>query len=499
MAKLRKYFTYRNIAILICTITVITILPLLYCSFFDYATGDDLYEGAAAHQAIIQNLGFSGFCDAIRKQFISDYYGWEGNWSSIILWCLEPSIWGEKWYCITPWIGLGALCGGTGYFLRHITKKYFSMPRSCFWCIYPLIVLFSVQFMPYPRGGLFWYTGMINYTFPYGLVLASLVWLDKYLESGKARYIIGPSLVMAYLGGSGYLPIVLAFECMFLLLVYCLLFQKKTIYSKRALYVLIPVVLLVTGFIISAISPGNAARGGDDYGFSVSRAIMTILRSLWLGLKQIPINFLQIRSLFMLPLITVIAAWRLIDLSESKLKFNHPVIVTVFLYLITASMYAPQVYANDEVSGGVPDMILFVFILCMELSVIYITGAVKSAYINKNKIKLLDETYTVSHIRIPVIVFCILFCMLLGKHLIGNSVAYTCYVYISSGQLADYNNQMKETLTILQSDDMDVVLPMINPDQGPLMHMPVTEDPDAYTNIAVEKFYGKNSVRQETN
>ena len=40
----------------------------------------------------------------------------------------------------------------------------------------------------------------------------------------------------------------------------------------------------------------------------------------------------------------------------------------------------------------------------------------------------------------------------------------------------------------------DVVLPFINDVQGPLMHMPVTANPDAWTNKVTREFYGKNSV-----
>ena len=37
-------------------------------------------------------------------------------------------------------------------------------------------------------------------------------------------------------------------------------------------------------------------------------------------------------------------------------------------------------------------------------------------------------------------------------------------------------------------------LPAMNQDQGPLMHMEVTKDKDAWTNKVVREFYRKNSV-----
>lgn len=43
---------------------------------------------------------------AVFDEIRQIYYGWQGTWSSVFMFCFEPSIWGEKFYVITPWIGL---------------------------------------------------------------------------------------------------------------------------------------------------------------------------------------------------------------------------------------------------------------------------------------------------------------------------------------------------------------------------------------------------------
>ncbi len=49
--------------------------------------------------------------------------------------------------------------------------------------------------------------------------------------------------------------------------------------------------------------------------------------------------------------------------------------------------------------------------------------------------------------------------------------------------------------SILLDDTIkDVVLPEINNEQGPLMYMPLTENPDEFTNSVTKSFYNKNSV-----
>jgi hypothetical protein len=59
----------------------------------------------------------------------------------------------------------------------------------------------------------------------------------------------------------------------------------------------------------------------------------------------------------------------------------------------------------------------------------------------------------------------------------------------------DYKAQMDQFTQLLTDDTVDeVVLPSINDWQGPLMHMPVTGNPDAWTNQKVKEFFGKQSV-----
>ena len=51
-----------------------------------------------------------------------------------------------------------------------------------------------------------------------------------------------------------------------------------------------------------------------------------------------------------------------------------------------------------------------------------------------------------------------------------------------------------QTRLLLDPQEEDIVIPGINDQQGPLMHMPVTEDVSAWTNYVTADFYEKNSV-----
>lgn len=484
--------TYKRIMLVMIILFAVSLLPILYCSFFDYATGDDLWEGAAAYRVLANQGTVKEFFSAVYEWAKVDYLGWEGNWSSIILWCMEPSIWGEKVYCVTPWIALFSICGGVGYFMHYFLKKYFASD-TFFWVIISIIVcFFSIQYMPYVKSGIFWYTGMINYVVPYGLCLASFVWMDQFIETGKKRYCVFTALFFAYLGGAGYIPIVLAFEIAALIILINLFsHQKEKI--QRALWLMIPVILLLTGFVFSAVSPGNAARGGESYYFGAARAVLTIFESIKQGAVEGIGWFITVRPLFLTLPFLVIAAWEQIDLAKVRLKLKNPLLIIAALFLISCSVYAPGIYAQSEVSGGVPDSIYFVFLMTYVIGVIYLTCYVKKLCMNKGwnigKERIMEK------LRGLTVLGIILFCIVFGRFLISNMTDYICIRFISSGQLRDFEYQMQERLSILNDPEIvNAVVPEMNDEQGPFMHMALLADPDAYTNRATARFYGKESV-----
>ncbi len=482
--KLSEYLSPKVTGIMLSALSVLLFLPVLWCFFFDYANGDDLYEGAAAHRVLVEGGGIRAFFTAVWDWAVQDYLGWEGNWSSIILWCLEPSIWGEKVYLLTPFIAVFFLIGGSVFFLLHFAKKYHSGEKTLLIPVIAAFLLTLTQNMPNLKNGFFWYTGMVNYVVPFGCLLYGLVFADRFLESRKKRYLVLLCLIFAYMGGAGYPPIVLAFEFLALLVLWQVFVKKE----KRALWLLLPLFLLGAGFVFSAVSPGNAVRGGEDYGFSAGNVFTTLLGCITAGAKGMLGYFLHARFLYLLIPVVVLATYQASD--EKKLSCRYPIPVILLAFLLSCSVYAPEIYAKDDVSGGVPDTYFFTFLFAFTIALSYLTGYVKQKWGEK-----IGKDLFADKIRPAVIILAAAVVLIFGRHFIADTSGYLCYHFIASGQLSDFDAQMKERLALLNDPEVtDVVLPEMNDQQGPFMHMPVTSDPGSYTSRLTAMFYGKNSV-----
>ncbi|MCR5304850.1 MAG: DUF6056 family protein, partial [Lachnospiraceae bacterium] len=367
-----------------------------------------------------------------------------------------------------------------------------------------------IQYMPAPRGGIFWFTGISVYTLSFGFSLLALLLAIRFTDTGKLRYIVCCTLLLIYIGGSGYPEFVLSAMIIFFHGVYSV-FMKKTpsrtlllrgerAYSpKRGYLLLIPLALECISFLFSAMSPGNAKRSGSE-GLTpgAERLVNTVTGSLYKGLTD-PVTYIKSAPLIIIFVILVVVftaeTWNMEE-HKGDVSFRRPYIVLPVLYLVYSFTYAPEIYAGDDVSsgfsGGVYDTYYFTFMICLTIAAVYMTCFVKTVF---HKSSFLSFTEKMPDIRVPLFLISMIFCLVLSGRLFDNTVDYTCIKFAASGGLSDFEAQMRERIAILEDENIrDAVVPEMNDSQGPFMHMPLLSDPTAFTNKVTAEFYGKDSV-----
>ena len=514
-------------AVISVALFVLTLIPIILIAPFGHATGDDLGYGAHVMQALRDGTGIAGALSNIAGEIVSKWYTWQGTWASIFLFCIEPSVFGERLYAIVPLLAVAMFCIGTGYFLYHFLTRVMRISRSAFVTIFSLLSILAIQYMPYMRGGIFWYTSVAHYLIPYCAAMVSAVFADRFLQSGQNKYLAGMCLLMAYLGGASYPAIVLSLELTLLLILYAAADGRM---SRRCLLILLPLALMLAGFAVSAAAPGNKVRGGEGFGSrGAAGIVMVIVNSIKVCAVRGAGYFLRARPLILLLPITlgfaaegydacgeaspaviassagsVPAAGAVPDqltpgvcgvkgLPRLRAFLRHPVTVAVLCFLIAAGVYAPEVYSAVDVSGGVPDTEYFVTLVMLVVALSYAGCALRR---RADRAAHRAGSATRQHVLNMSMFFgALVLCAIFGKHLIGGSVDYTCYTFWKSGQLSDYTRQMEEKLSILQNDDTgDVLVPEMNNEQGPFMCMAEIGDPDNFNNVSSAAFYGKRSV-----
>ena len=392
-------------AVISVALFVLTLIPIILIAPFGHATGDDLGYGAHVMQALRDGTGIAGALSNIAGEIVSKWYTWQGTWASIFLFCIEPSVFGERLYTIVPLLAVAMFCIGTGYFLYHFLTRVMRISRSAFVTIFSLLSILAIQYMPYMRGGIFWYTSVAHYLIPYCAAMVSAVFADRFLQSGQNKYLAGMCLLMAYLGGASYPAIVLSLELTLLLILYAAADGRM---SRRCLLILLPLALMLAGFAVSAAAPGNKVRGGEGFGSrGAAGIVMVIVNSIKVCAVRGAGYFLRARPLILLLPITlgfaaegydacgeaspaviassagsIPAAGAVPDqltpgvcgvkgLPRLRAFLRHPVTVAVLCFLIAAGVYAPEVYSAVDVSGGVPDTEYFVTLVMLVVALSY--------------------------------------------------------------------------------------------------------------------------------
>lgn len=473
----------KNISLISLALFIISLIPICYLSIVNRATGDDYGYGAFTRMAWKQSHSLVEVAKAVGVTISQYYDGWQGTWFSIAVFALQPEVFSDNAYIIVVFLMLSLWIGSTVLLFRQILKTVFGLDKWS--CLLFLTVYLSIgiQFIPSTRSSIFWFNGCAHYMLPFAMCQVVAWCLIRFIRKYQTRYVIAMSFLLTLLGGSNYQAALFALIVLIYIGIGCFLKDK----NKRVFLLGIPFVLEMIGLVISMKAPGNKVRGGEEFGLSAEKAAVTIGKCFVEGFRttigywqEKPIVFVGLAVLFLI----ILEAGKE---TGHKEKLRYPGVVIAALICLFCAMQAPALYANVEVSGGVHNMNFLVFILaasgCLSVCAICINVKIRRPQ---------DEIHR--NIVVPGLFICAALLISLRSGL-KSSTFWVSTEYIKSGQADDYKEQMDIQTAILTDEDVkDAVIPFVNDQQGPLMSMPATDDPAAWTNTVMKQFYGKNSV-----
>lgn len=512
-----KIINIRCFAVVAAAVLFASLVPVLYCGFFNYATADDFAKSYMAADAVREGGSFFAAVIAAFENAVEAWKNWEGTWTSDFILAFQPSIWGEHWYGITVPLCVIYTVSGTGYLLWEIIVRRMGLRKAYWTFIWFVTVFLMLQYMPFPRGGIFWYPGMAHYIMPMCFAFLMIGWLLKWMRTAKSRYYWLMLLDSIYLGGSHY-QLILLIELILAAAIVLVarhrpadkltgkLERNQKYYSLILVFFLFTVILI--GLIICVLSPGNKVRGGAEFSFSLRRVITIPFLCVASLTKDLIGYFTSKPIILILPAICFYAG---LSHDDSNISFSQERCETsienriygdlqelsnrksgrkvfaliLFLFLLTASSEAPGLYVihnSAGISGGYYDVTY-----CLSLMMMALSALILGLYVSTQRVKFNKRLYCLG-----VLIFGLLFL----KRSIRSSECYTCLSFAAEGRLQDYVDQMEERISLLEDPLLtDVVVPAMNDQQGPFMHLALSEDPSNYTNQASCLFYNKKSIK----
>ncbi len=475
----------------IIVLVLISLIPIIYLFSYSFATGDDYGYSVLTKSTWNNSHSIIEVIKASLSQIKGVYNSWQGTWYSVFLFALNPEIFGFGYYFLTPLIMLILHIISACLIIKTFFSSRYTYNFSESVLILSLLVFINVQFAPSYQCNLFWWVGTSHYVIPYFTGCLALYNSRKFLSSYRIRNYIVACIAFTLIGGGNYQIAIITP----LVLMCSVLWDKiidKRVYKSKAKLLLVPVILEFIGLYISMIAPGNKNRGGESFGLNIGYAIKTVLGCFVTAFSTIIDYMTQRTVIFAIFIIYGIIMY--IFLSRAKDKktlensFKTPILMIIMTFCLYAASFAPALYADVGVSGGVFNTSFYVFVICIFYDIAYL----EAFWINKKAYVSTKHNSFINKVLLFVVIIALL---IMGRNSIKISTAYVSYEYISSGQADDYKEQMLLQHAILSdSSNNDPVVPFINNEQGPLQHMPVTDNPDAWTNTVTASYYGKNSI-----
>lgn len=489
--RISKLLSTRNLAWMIFIVFVLLLIPISYLSFVNRASGDDYGYGTYTRAAWLTSHSLIQVAKAIGATVKQYYYSWQGTWFSIAVFALQPEVFSDNAYVFVVFLMLFLWIGSTALLFYQVMRKELGFDWWNYLLITIVFLIISIQFVPSTKSSIFWFNGCAHYLVPFAMC-QMIVWLlINYIKEFQVRYLIGITVLTTLIGGSNYQAALFAL----IVLVYVGIIgwiQKK---DKKIFLLVIPFAFEMIGLVISMKAPGNKVRGGEDFGFSVSKITGTIGMCFVEGVRNV-LTYLREKPMIFVGL-TVLFLFFLDAFAKTTVKKKViPSWITVLAFFcLYCAMQAPALYAGVEVSRGVLNMNYMTFLLMaagvLATSAYELTDRIAGRVVGREETV---EGAMHKKIVLPGLIVCLILAIQCRSNL-KLSTSWVSMEYITSGQASDYKQQMELQTKLLTNEELeDVVVPFVNDVQGPLMQMPVTENPQAWTNTVTREFYGKNSV-----
>lgn len=511
--KLNIKLNTKKLSIVFTAVYVLSLIPMLILGFYDFPSADDFSMALETRQYFVANGDFFGTVIASLQKSWVVYSQYEGYFFSIILTCICPSVFGESFYFLTPFLVLGMLTFGVCYFFDAFFVRAMRLDKDLTNVVRMLTLFMMVQCL---NGAgtrveaFYWYSGAINYTFTFGMAFFWLGLLIRSVyesdENVRIRKLIWASIWAFFMGGANYLSALeLAICSVLLLFVFVMVklgkFDIQGIddgQRKSFSRIWIPLVINLIGFSFSCFGPGNSNRFAETTQMSPLKAVFVSLHDTF----DMLFNDMTRWEVLVILVMFVPIFWKMAG--KIKIRLEHPILFTLFAFLLVSSNMTPPIFATANIDAGRLKALAFMeFVFMLVLVVFYLTAVARQYFDDKYMSGVTKDVADDSKAFSPA--FSVIIASCLAIFMVGSALSikpepeyYSCTsaLYdIVSGRAATYKQENADRLEMLRDDSIknaELIEYSVHPEM--LFYMDVTPDTSEWINQATAIYYDKETT-----
>jgi len=466
----------------------VMLLPLIRLALYSAPWYDDYMYGNMTRGWMIQ-LNMDNFWGAVVGAYHcakTEWYAWQGTYSSVFLMGLMPAIWGEENYCWGAIFLIVFLAASLFVLVKVLVKDVLKADWASCVALQAATAITVIMLIYTAQGGFYWYTGGIHYVGMHSalllLVSCIICLLKTRKKSAAIIYVICSMLGALIVAGSNYVTILQG-----ALVILSVAALGAWFYRKRALLLLPAVCIYAIGFYYNVSAPGNAVRAESFVGMGYD-PLKAVLYSFVEAFRHIGEFTGLITVAIMVMLLPVM--WYMVK--RCSFRFRYPVLVLLWSFCLYATGFTPSLFSMGHAGlSRVLNAVKITYQLLLLLNEVYMLGWLKEYLEKKGKLFAGERVQWWFY---PVMGVIMLGIFSVSPNKTGNYSAYGAYRYIHSGEAYNFYQQYMERVEVLKSDQQVIVFEPYGYRPWFLSSGELSEDPDAEQNRAVASWYDKESV-----
>ena len=348
---------------------VLSLVPLLALGRYNVMCIDDYDYGRQIHDTWMATGSFLKSVQTAWRQNMEFYRDWQGTYISCFLMGLCPMNFKYDIAWVVPIIMISMFAVSTFVLGRHILYRWLGLDRAGGSFVMFMLLFMFYQVLEAPFEGIYWYNGSTHYILMESVwffvltIISAGLWTQK--KSKEVMCCIAAAVFAVIVGGGNLITALQAEIVMVFLVVYAVMTNRRKI-----VVAVVPFITGSIGFLFNVLAPGNARRDAldTDVGYS---AVMSVLLSFYhtmvFIIRWTPV-FVILVWLLVLPVL-----WKLAKRSDKT--FRHPVWVTLGVLCVLAAMFTPTLYAVGMVGlSRVDNIIQMVYYLAFFSATAYWLG-----------------------------------------------------------------------------------------------------------------------------
>lgn len=465
------------------------LIPLLRISVYSVPWYDDYNYGKFAKNFLEQEASLKSLWDGLIYCVKTQWYAWQGTYSSIFFMTLMPGVWGEDKYFLGSLFLITLLLVAVFVLVKVLVVNVFQGDMASCVILQAVTAILVIVLVHRSQLAFYWYNAGVHYvgmhSFCLLFVAASIRLLQVRGHLKKIVLMIGTMLGALIVAGSNYVTSLQSgILLLTIIVVGCFVYRKN---SVKILWLLPALVVYGVGFYMNVTAPGNQVRSANFVGWGLG-SVQSVIQSFVEAAKHLGEFTGCITVVIIILLIPVI--WNMVG--RTSFSFRLPGLVLLWSICMYATGFTPSLYSIGQAGlSRTLNAVKITYQLLLILNEIYWLGWFYGFLEKRQKPVLTGKVFWWFY---PIMGMLMLFVFCMEPDKVGTYSSYGAFQNVHSGEAYNFYQQYLERVEILEGEESTVILEPYRYQPWVICAGDLAEDPQSGANRAIANWYGKEAV-----